>query len=241
MFASNKMFVSGIILVFTIFLFACDKKNPTESTQNNNTGPLTDIDGNVYQTVLIGDQWWITENLKVTHFRNGDPIPDVTDATAWAALSTSAYCAYDNNEGNTATYGYLYNWYAVNDDRNIAPEGWHVATESDWNELERHLGMNTSAASILGWRGVDEGNKMKSTTGWGPNDNGNNESGLSLLPGGTRGNDGSFNSLGDGGCFWSSSRSTNFAWYRWLGVQESRVFRGSYHKGFACSVRLIKN
>ena len=243
MYTSNKTLVNGIVVLLSLLLFMCNKNNPTGSTTDDNgdPGPLADIDGNVYQTVQIGDQWWITENLKVTHFRNGDPIPNVTDNTAWIALSTSAYCAYENDESNADTYGYLYNWYAVNDNRNIAPAGWHVPTESDWNELEQFLGMDPAAENMTGWRGVDEGNKMKSTTGWGPDDDGNNESGLSLLPGGLRGGDGSFSSMGDGGSFWSSSRSSSQAWYRWLGTQGPAVFRSSYSKVFGCIVRLVRD
>jgi len=240
MYALNKMFVNGIILVFTIFLFACNKNNPTESTKNNDTGPLTDIDGNVYQTVQIGNQRWMAENLKVTHYRNGEAIPKVTDNSAWSGLSTGAYCVYDNNESNADTYGYLYNWYALDDSRNIAPEGWHVPTDNEWKELEIYLGMNTSDADNTGWRGTNEGDKLKTTSGWGNNDNGTNESGLSLLPGGMRGG-GNFNSKGDGAYFWSSGRSSSYAWSRYLGAGNSAIFRYSYLKQYAFSVRLIKN
>jgi len=156
-------------------------------------------------------------------------------------LSSAVYCAYDNDQGNADTYGYLYSWYAVNDSRNIAPEGWHVPTEGDWNELEQYLGMNTSAANMTGWRGIDEGNKMKSTTGWGADDNGTNESGFALVPGGMRGNDSIFSGMGGGGYYWSSSRSSSYAWSRYLASENSRVFRYSYLKGCAFTVRLIKD
>lgn len=96
------------------------------------TGKVTDIDGNTYKTVKIGNQWWIAENLKVTHYRNGDAIPEVTDNEQWKNLNSGAYCAYDNNESNAAVYGYLYNWYAMNDSRNIAPEGWYVPSDEEW-------------------------------------------------------------------------------------------------------------
>jgi len=100
------------------------------------SGTVTDIDGNVYQTIKIGDQWWMAENLKVTHYRNSDPIPHVTDGGTWSYLFTGAYCEYDNNPANVAIYGRLYNWYAVGDSRNIAPEGWHVPSDDEWKQLE---------------------------------------------------------------------------------------------------------
>lgn len=87
------------------------------------TGTMVDQDGNTYKTVKIGDQWWMAENLKVTHYRNGDPIPNVTSNSEWSEMSSGAYCVYDNEESNADHYGYLYNWYTVNDSRNIAPEG----------------------------------------------------------------------------------------------------------------------
>ena len=95
----------------------------------NIMGTVTDIDGNIYQTVKIGNQWWMAENLKVTHYRNGEAIPNVTDNATWTGLTTGAYCEYNNDVNNVATYGRLYNWYAVDDSRNIAPAGWHVASD----------------------------------------------------------------------------------------------------------------
>jgi uncharacterized protein (TIGR02145 family) len=103
---------------------------------------VTDYDGNVYQIVLIGGQCWMMENLKVTHYRNGDPIPHVPNIGEWYGLSSGAYCDYNNDPGNVETYGRLYNWYAVDDSRNIAPEGWHVPTDDEWKQLEMYLGMS---------------------------------------------------------------------------------------------------
>ena len=151
------------------------------------TGTVTDIDGNTYQTVKIGDQWWMAENLKVTCYRNGDAIPNITDGTTWASLSTGAYCEYNNDINNVATYGRLYNWYAVTDSRNIAPAGWHVPSDAEWKQLEMYLGMSQSEADATGWRGTDEGGKLKEvgTMHWNsPNTGATNESGFTALPGG---------------------------------------------------------
>lgn len=149
------------------------------------TGTLTDIDDNVYKTVKIGDQWWLAENLKVTHYRNGEAIPNVTDGTQWSNLITGAYCAYNNDNGNISTYGLLYNWFAVDDNRNIAPAGWHVPTDEEWKQLEMYLGISPTRVNDTNNRGTDEGNKLKSTNGWHNGGNGTNVSGFSALPGGT--------------------------------------------------------
>jgi len=101
---------------------------------------VTDIDGNVYTTIKISSQWWMAENLKVTHYRNGDSIPNVIDSSAWMGLNTGAYCNYDNDTSHVAVYGRLYNWYTVNNNRNIAPTGWHLPTDAEWQTLIDYLG-----------------------------------------------------------------------------------------------------
>lgn len=231
-----------IVMSLNILLtFNCNKKNPTESREET----LTDIDGNTYQTVKIGSQWWMAENLRVTRYRNGDPIPNVTDNTDWANLTTGAYCNYDNNESNVATYGRLYNWYAVDDSRSIAPAGWHVPTDEEWKELEMFLGMSRSEADDWGDRGTDEGGRLKEigTAHWnGPNTGATNESGFSALPGGYRSYDGSFNYLGKGAYFWSSTQdNSGNAWSRGLSYDYSVVYRLNYYKQDGFSVRLIRD
>ena len=206
---------------------------------------VTDIDGNVYQTVLIGDQCWMAENLKVTHYRNGDPIPNVTDDYEWSLLSTGAYCEYDNNPANVATYGRLYNWYAVDDSRNIAPEGWHVPTDAETKQLEMYLGMSQAEADATSWRGTDEGGKLKEagTTHWSPPNTGaTNESGFTALPGGYRNLSGYFNHMGLIAYFWSSTEyfSTN-AWYRDLHYYNSQVGRYDFNKHYGFSIRCVRD
>ena len=148
------------------------------TTQQGNGEAVTDIDGNVYQTVTIGTQVWMAENLKVIHYRNGDAIPNVTDSTEWSNLTTGAYCNYDNDANNATTYGRLYNWYAVNDSRNIAPTGWRVPTEDEWTILSVYLGGRTVAGGKL---------KETGTTHWiSPNTGATNETGFTALPGGIR-------------------------------------------------------
>jgi len=208
-------------------------------------GTVTDIDGNVYQTVTIGTQVWMAENLKVMHYRNGDPIPNVTDNTEWAGLSTGAYCNYVNDAGYVGTYGRLYNWYAVDDSRGIAPDGWHVPTDEEWKQLEMFLGMSQSEADGTNWRGTDEGGKLKETGTiyWvSPNTGATNESGFSGLPGGHRYNNGNFTSMCYTTNFWASteSSSTN-AWYRILSCSVSQVGRNNFNKPYGFSVRCVKD
>ncbi|OVE79382.1 hypothetical protein BVY01_02735 [bacterium I07] len=198
------------------------------------TSTLTDVDGNVYKTVKIGNQVWMAENLKVTHYRNGDPIAHVTRTSSWQDLSTGAYCNYDNSASNVSTYGCLYNWYAVNDSRKIAPAGWHVPTDAEWQTLVDYLGGSGVA-----------GGKMKEsgTLHWkSPNTGATNASGFSALPGGYRTNDGSFYYIGIGAFFWSSTEDDgNYAWNRGLIYTGSEVYRSIYHKHYGFSVRCVRD
>jgi uncharacterized protein (TIGR02145 family) len=206
---------------------------------------VTDYDGNVYQTVLIGDQCWMMENLKVTHYRNGEPIPHVMDGATWGGLTGGAYCNYNNDEGNVATYGRLYNWYAVDDSRSIAPEGWHVPSDDEWKQLEMYLGMSQAEADDVGWRGTDEGGKLKEagTTHWNPpNEGATNESGFTALPGGYRSGSGGFSYMGNYAVFWSSTEGDSVgAWYRSLGCGYSQVGRNPSDKQYGFSVRCVRD
>ncbi len=211
---------------------------------------VTDIDGNVYETVLIGDQCWMAENLKVTHYRDGTPIDHVTDDTEWAGLDvteTGAYCAYDNDPTNIETYGLLYNWYAVDDPSDLAPEGWHVPTDEEWQELEIYLGMDPLEADGDGHRGTNEGSKMGGGYDlWVSGDLRNNsafgESGLYLLPAGYRRIIGTFNGMSDySHCWSSSSYSTPLAWHRSLYYYGSGVVRAVNLTSSGFSVRCVRD
>ena len=227
-------------LVFLMLLFVL-------GLYGSNSGEeLKDIDGNRYRTVKIGEQIWMAENLKVTHYRNGDAIANVTGDTAWANLETGAYCSYNNNPQSAATYGLLYNWLAVNDYRGLAPEGWHVPSDEEWKQLEMHLGMSQSDADILLFRGTDEGGKLKETgtSHWkNPNTGATNESGFSALPGGYRRNfNGNYSNLGDYASFWSSSKyDSEHALFRHLSYNYSAISRYSFNKLNGFSVRCVRD
>ncbi len=214
----------------------------TFTTLENLSDTMTDTDGNIYKIVKIGSQWWMAENLKVTHYRNGDPIPNVADNREWADLSTGAYCAYNNDDNYIKSYGLLYNWFAVSDSRYIAPAGWHVPTDEEWKQLEMYLGMSQSDAEALSWRGSNEGSKLKAISGWNSNGNGSNESGFTALPGGYRDRHGTFSSVGLLASFWSATQfNSNGAWCRSQSYIHSGISRDyfSIRRGF--SVRLVKD
>ena len=184
--------------------------------------------------------------MKVTKYRNGNPITKVTDGSKWSGLTTGAYCEYNNNIANVETYGRLYNWYAVDASRIIAPEGWHVPTDEEWKQLELYLGMSQAEADAEGSRGTDEGGKLKETgtTHWtSPNTGATNESGFFALPGGYRGSNGTFGNVGDYAYFWSVSEvSGYYAWNRRLHCYSSEINRFSTcdkRQGF--SVRCVKD
>jgi uncharacterized protein (TIGR02145 family) len=198
------------------------------------TGTVTDIDGNVYQTIKIGDQWWMAENLRVTRYRNGDSIPNVTEDTSWSCMTAGAYCNYDNSTEIMNTYGCLYNGYIVNDLRNIAPEGWHVPGDAEWQTLIDYLGGNGIAGGKL---------KESGTIHWqSPNIGAINESGFSALPGGQCDDKGYFLALESYAFFWSSTDYTlNYAWSRLLSFDTSEIIRYYYGKRRGFSIRCIKD
>ncbi|NQV37255.1 MAG: fibronectin type III domain-containing protein, partial [Candidatus Marinimicrobia bacterium] len=196
--------------------------------------------------VTIGNQTWMKENLKATKYLNGDAIPTNYDNTDWSNLSTGAYAVYNDDNNNISTYGLLYNWYAVDDLRNIAPEGWRVPTDDDWKELEMYLGMSQAQADQTGQRGTNEGGKLKEsgTIHWtSPNTGATNESGYTALPGGLRHPDnGNYSWVGTTGFLWSSMYySSTHSWARALDYNSSLIDRSSNHKQNGFSIRCIKN
>jgi len=205
------------------------------TTQAEPAGDITDIDGNVYTSVTIGTQTWMVENLKTTHYRNGDAITNVIDNTAWAGLSTGAWCDYSNAAANGIKYGHLYNWYAANDSRNIAPIGWHVPTDAEWATLITYLGGESVAGGKL---------KETGTFNWAsPNTAATNSFGFSALPGGDRNDwDGTFEGVSNHGIWWSSNQvNAMFAWGKQIFSSSSNVNGYFVPKAEGFSVRCIKN
>ena len=195
---------------------------------------VMDYDGNIYNTVRIGDQCWMKENLKVGNYSNGIPIPNITVHATWGSLSTGSMCWFNNDSASYAnTYGALYNWYAVDNPNGLCPTGWHVPTDSDFIILTDYLGGYKVA-----------GGHLKAQSFWySPNTGATNLSGFTGLPGGERDTPwGSFASVGNYGNLWSSSEySATFVWFQILDYKSSNFFRIYAHKSFGFSVLCIKD
>ncbi len=161
-----------------------------------NAQSLKDFDGNIYKIISYGMQTWTASNLNVAHFRNGDAIKEAKTEEEWinaGKTGNPAWCHYENNPDNGKMYGKLYNWFAVNDKRGLAPEGWHISANSDWSALIKNL------------KGVDiAGTKLKSAAVW-KSKKGTNDIGFNALPSGFRDPDGKFRNLGMACQFWSNS------------------------------------
>ena len=201
------------------------------------TPSITDADGNVYTSVTIGTQEWMAENLRTTKYSDGTAIPNVTGDTEWSNLITGAWSHYDNDSSEyEATYGKLYNWYAVNTSK-LCPTGWHVPTDAEWTELTDYLAAGHSGT---------EGTALKATSGWnydgGQSGNGTDDYGFLGLPGGYRDDDGDFNNVGDSGYWWSSSQySTDRALDRNLSFSSEYVYSYSFYKDYGFSVRCLRD
>jgi len=236
-----------IYILMGLFLFLANSCKDQLSTTSNDlelkrgkinekkhAGPdVKDIDGNRYHSVKIGTQVWMAENLKVTHYRNGDPIPYATNMGS----SAGAYANYNNKAKIAATYGRLYNWAAVNDSRKIAPKGWHVASDAEWTTLTDFLG----GAAVAGGKLKEEGTKHWAD----PNTGATNEVGFTALPAGSRPFwtiEDTFNGIGSQTYFWTSSLSTfNKPIRRYMSSDNSDVISDIALISFLQSVRCVKD
>jgi len=220
---------------------------------------VTDIEGNEYTTIIIGEQEWMAENLKTTKFSNGTDISyPGSDTNAWENNTNSAYASYDNDNINKETYGALYNWHAVNDNNGLCPEGWMVPSDNDWTELTNYMMAEHGIPNSDVVNGA--GNALKSCRQvfsplsgvcdssqhprWNMNSThyGTDEFGFSALPGGYRNTDGYFSWNGSYGFWWASDDySDTEAWSRVIYHHQGDVYRSSPSKGFGRSVRCIRN
>lgn len=248
----KKMIFPLLIMgVFLLFSSGCEKDGGKELSSNDQTngkttaifnpsvtyGSLSDQDGNLYKTVTIGTQTWMAENLRTTKYNDGVPIPNITDNNHWSSRTDGAYCNYENSEDydTIATYGRLYNWYAINTLK-LAPKGWHVPTLAEWRELIDYLG------------GEDfSGNKLREfgTTHWYSDHNEiTNETGFTALPGGLRRLDGTFERIGRYSYWWFATEYNNTSheacywkiYIDWGGVEDEIA-----PKEFGLSVRCVRD
>jgi len=212
------------------------------------TGSITDLEGNVYKTVVFGKYEWMAENLRTTTYNNGTKIPNITGSINWTRLNSGAYCWYNNDESNAQIYGALYNWYAVNTGK-LCPDGWRVPNDLDWKFLEGYSDSRYHVGDkiwdTIGLRGFDIAVKLKSTSGWNGDGNGSDRFGFSALPAGERlSGDGRFFLLGFNGFWWTSNEDTindGKAIYRSLIYAFDQMMRYTHDKTFGFSVRCIRN
>jgi uncharacterized protein (TIGR02145 family) len=196
------------LLITIVFLF-------TDCQTNNGNNLVKDIDGNVYQTFTIGNKLWMAQNLRVTRYRNGDLIPRVPDPASWSTCTTGAYCHYNNDTSHVAAYGNLYNWYAINDSRNIAPEGWHIPTDEEIAALVALLETDPTSARTLKANGL---------------------AGYRYARGGT------FHTMGFNGYWWSATRSYEiYDWSPRLFTGFADVQRNDYEARYGLAVRCVKD
>ncbi len=199
-------------------------------------------------SVTIGNQVWMTQNLSVDHYTNGDPIPYVSDPTQWSNLTTGAWCWYFNYSANNAQpYGRLYNWFAVNDPRGLAPTGWHVPSDAEWNKLVRFLDASIDTTCSGCPQSYTAGGMLKETgtTHWfTPNVGATNSTGFTARAGGYRYVGGNFSDGGYYGYWWSSTESASSnttAFFRQIFYSNTNINRNSYPKTYAYSVRCVKD
>lgn len=240
---------SSTIFILILFLaFGCKKDEVSSINQTNGRssavfnpnltyGTMTDQDGNEYKTFHINGQTWMAENLRTTKYRNGDYIPKIIDNNTWTNLTTGAYCNYNNTENidTIATYGRLYNWYTISDTRNLAPEGWHVATNTDWELLSLLLG----GEDIAGFKYREIGDYHW----YGFSEYATNESGLTILPSGLRSpSEGTFCCIGSKGIYWSSTQADDsYAWIKPFIMQTNDCVHLSNHVKYGFAVRCVKD
>jgi uncharacterized protein (TIGR02145 family) len=235
-----------IIGLFLVFVSSCEKDDNVQGNSTNGKttavfnpavtfGKMTDQDGNVYKTVTIGTQTWMAENLRTTKYNDGSDIPNITDNDEWEDLTTGAYCNYNNtsDEDTIATYGRLYNWYAV-DTGKLCPTGWHVPKDTEWAELSTFLGGESVAGGKL--KEIGTSHWQSHTTG------ATNETGFTALPGGGRTYSGTFGDVGYRGKWWSATESDAYGAYYWI-IYDNYSFlnSSSYDKAVGFSVRCVRD
>jgi uncharacterized protein (TIGR02145 family) len=223
-----------LILFVLAVVLGCYNEKGSESSSSRSITPV--VDGQVQ----IGTQIWMTKNLNVSRYRNGDLIPQVSNPTQWANLTTGAWCYYANNSANGLVYGKLYNWYAVNDARGIAPSGWHVPSDAEWTTLVSYLGF----ADVAGGKLKAIGTLQAGTGVWfNPNASSTNSSGFTALPGGYIADNGSGSFLlTKYGYWWSKTEFGNLrAIARILNYTNGSITNLEYFKDYGFSVRCVKD
>jgi uncharacterized protein (TIGR02145 family) len=244
---------NGTAYTFTVVATNANGNSSPSSASNSVTpsATVTDIDGNIYNTVTIGSQVWMNENLKTTKYNDGTSIPLVTDSTQWGALSTPGYCWHNNDPATYANYGALYNWYTVdsgsNGGKNVCPIGWHVPTDAEWTTLTDYL---TSNGYGYGGSGNDIAKSMAAKSGWststiagavGNDQASNNSSGFTGIPIGDRAYFGPFSNNNEACTWWGSNYNTDNAYFHSINYNSGMVTTNYFNKRSGFQVRCLKN
>jgi uncharacterized protein (TIGR02145 family) len=216
-------------------------------------GSVTDIDGNVYRTVKVGNRDWMAENLRTTSYRDGTAIPNVTDDAEWGALTTGAYSLYDNASAREEQYGILYNWYAVQNDAGLCPTGWRIPSDTDWTILADFIESFPEFGPVGVGRALKSCRQVNSVLGEGCATNlhprwtanevayGTDNFGFAAMPGGNRSLQGNFSGIGGYGFWWTSTQNgEDQAWSRSLHASITNLSRTSDDKPRGYSIRCIR-
>jgi uncharacterized protein (TIGR02145 family) len=237
----KTIYLLATSILLLLGIMSCTKEEV--ATSNPEYGTMTDIQGNTYKTVKIGNQWWMAENLKVTVFNDKTPISAIAENEAdsiWENTTKPAYCIYDT------TLGALYNWKVIDNIKMIAPKGWHIPSDEEWKTLEKTLGMESAESEKTAWRGKEEADKLLAKYK-APAESelyafGTNESGFSGLFAGCRLFSGGINQEKNTAFWWTSTPSTgNEAWYRYIDAKQKKIFRQHTYTNYGFSIRCIKD
>lgn len=237
----RTIYLLATSILLLVGIMSCNKEEVATSTPEY--GSMTDVQGNTYKTVKIGNQWWMAENLKVTVFNDKTPINAIAENAAdsiWENTSKAAFCIYDT------TLGALYNWKVIDNIKIIAPKGWHIPTDDEWKTLEKTLGMESAELEKTAWRGKEEADKLlakyKAPTESELYAFGTNESGFSALFAGCRLFSGVINQEKNTAFWWTSTPFTgNEAWYRYIDANQKKIFRQHTYTNYGFSIRCIKD
>ena len=246
----EMMKLKALLLPMLFLIFSCDTPGEPDCAgisggdavedacgvcEGDGSNCIFDIDGNAYQTIQIGGQLWMAENLKVTHYNDGSEITHIINSDYWGSYVEGQYGVYDNDPSNADIYGNLYNFAAVDDDRGVCPDGWHVPTDAEYTVLTDYLGGTSVAGGKMKETGLDHWNS--------PNTGATNESGFTGLPAGYRSStNGAYGNMGNYGYFWSSSEgNSDYAWSRRLYSNYSYVYRYSNYEQNGFSIRCLRD
>jgi uncharacterized protein (TIGR02145 family) len=243
---SLRAFASAAICIF--LLDSCENQDDgilEETIIESEIGETISFGGHQYATIVLGnEQQWMAENLKTPVYANGDSIPNIISNSSWSSLQFGAWVYYDNDSANNEVSGKLYNWYAVNDNRNICPDGWRVASDSDWSNLINYLDPNAEGGSVMPNAAAVK-MKIDGIEGWSAlhQDGVANESGFTAVPSGNRYYNGLFGGNDDIAYWWSSTETTenDGAWFRVIASHEFGILKSFQNKKAGMCVRCIKD